>query len=655
MTTFFTFTLFGLAVAAAYAIAASGLVLTYTTSGIFNFAHGAIGMVMAFTYWQLRVQWHLPAPVALLLVLGVIAPLFGAGIERALMRKLGGATTGTTLVVTLGLLVFLIGVAYVLWPPTKSRTLPEFFRGSHVTVLKANISYHQIITFLLAGVVALLLRGVLYKTRVGVAMRAVVDDRDLTALNGAKPARVAQLSWALSASLAGLAGILLAPTVQLNVINLTFLVVAAYAAAMVGRLKSLPLTFVGALILGLSDQYAVRYLTSNKNLANIRPAIPTILLFIVLLVLPANRLRVGRVIGQKTPRVPSAREAAIGSVAFIAVAGAVSRVVGGTNLQSLGTGMAFGLVMLSLVLLTGYGGQVALGQFTFVGIGAFVFGKLAAGGSPLGLIACVAVCALVGALFALPALRLQGLYLALSTLAFAILADQLFFGNSRVLGQAGGSLTVQRLALPGLAIRSNRANLVLLAVAFCLLGMFVLAIRRGPFGRTLSAMSDSLAACATLGLDLTVTKLAVFAISAGMAGLAGALYGGTQGLVTATNFIYIQSLILLLLAYVGGINTVTGAFLGGMFFGAVFPIVQPHLPHVLQQLTYLGTGLGAIGIGRNPNGIAGQLSDAAERLRRPRPAAPARPVAGAPPEPVVVPARQGLAAREGEPVGAPVG
>lgn len=620
MTTFLTFTLFGFAVAAVYAIAAAGLVLTYTTSGIFNFAHGAIGMLMAFTYWQLRVHEHLPAPIALLLVLGVIAPALGATIERTLMRKLTGATTGTTLVVTCGLLIFLIGLAYVIWSPTKSRTLPEFYNGHFVTMLHVRISWHKIITFVLAGVVALLLRGLLYKTRMGIAMRAVVDDRDLTALNGARPARVSQMSWALSASLAGLAGILIAPQVQLNVINLTFLVVSAYAAAMVGKLKSLPLTFLGALILGLADQYAVAYLTKYKSLQNVRPAMPTILLFLVLIVLPANRLKVGRVVGTRTPRVPSAREALTYAAGFVVLAAVAGHFVAGTNLQSLNTGLAISLVMLSLVLLTGYGGQVALGQFTFVGIGAFVFGRFASGGSPLGLVLCVVVCAAVGALFALPALRLQGLYLALSTLAFAILADQLFFGDSHVLGQSGGSLKVHRVSIPGWSVHSGRANLVLLAVAFGGLAMIVLAIRRGPFGRTLAAMSDSPAACATLGLDLTFTKLAAFAMSAGMAGFAGALYGGSQGLVTATNFVYIQSLVLLLLAYVGGINTITGAFIGGMLFGAVFPIVQPHLPHSLQQLTYLGTGLGAIGIGRNPNGIAGQLSDAMERLRRPHPA-----------------------------------
>jgi branched-chain amino acid transport system permease protein len=129
-------------------------------------------------------------------------------------------------------------------------------------------------------------------------------------------------------------------------------------------------------------------------------------------------------------------------------------------------------------------------------------------------------------------------------------------------------------------------------------------------------MSDSDAACATLGLNLTLTKVAVFALSAAMAGVAGALYGGTQVIVGATDFYYVQSLIVFLMAYIGGVNTVTGALIGGLALGAVFPILSPHLPHALQNLAYLGTGLGAVTIARQgPSGIMGQISGSFARLR----------------------------------------
>jgi len=622
---FLAFTVIGLCTAGAYAIAATGLVLTYTTTGIFNWAHGAVGMLMAFTYWQFVVQWHWPEPIAIAAVLLVVAPLTGLAIERLFMRRLSG-DAGSSLIVTLGLLILFIGVAYVIWP-NKARQVPLLFANHYVKLFGERVQFHQVTTFFLALAVAVGLRFLLYGTRLGVAMRGVVDDKELASMNGVNPVRVSQFSWALSSSLAGLAGILLAPALTLDVINLTFVVVIAYAAALVGRLKSLPLTFLGAVILGLSDAYAQTYIKVNDSAGfvnqlkqNIRPTLPVILLFIVLLLLPANRLRAGRAVGRRNPRVPSAKGALGGAAALVVGAIAVTAVVhGAINLAALNTGMATALIMLSLVILTGFGGQVSLCTMSFAGIGAVIFLKTSHGGSPLDLLLVGVVCGAVGALVALPALRLQGLYLALSTLAFAILADDLFFGNSHVFGGSGAEGHVARLSVPGFAIKSDHANLIFLAVVFGLAGMGILAIRRGPFGRTLSAMSDSSAACATLGLNLTFTKLAAFATSAALAGMAGALYAGTQHIVGADDFIYVESLILVLMAFVGGINTVSGALIGGMALGAAFPIISPHLPHSLQQLSYVGTGLGAITIGRNPSGTMGEISKAFDRLRnRPR-------------------------------------
>jgi branched-chain amino acid transport system permease protein len=605
VSTFLNFTIVGIVYGAIYAIVASGLVVTYTTSGIFNFAHGAIGMLMAFTYWELRVHRHVPAPIALFLVLFVIAPLFGALIERVLMRNLSASNTGAALVVTLGLLVVLLYGVPVIWSSSTSRHLPEFFNGHSVKIGAVRVSWGQFITIGLAGAVAIGLRLLFYRTRAGITMRAVVDDRDLTALNGAPPARVSQLSWALGASMAGLAGILIAPGVGLEPLGLTFLVVNGYAAAMVGRLKSLPLTFAGAMGLGLIFEYVIGYVKLTGFKKNLPAEVPTILLFVVLLALPQVRLRVGRLVGGKSPRVPTMRQTLAGCGVLVAVVTLLAQVLSGPNLGQASKGLSISILMLSLVLLTGYGGQVSLCQFSLAGIGAYVFGRMATGGGPLALIAVALICAAVGAVVASFSLRLQGLYLALSTLAFAALADFQFFKIKLSLG----SLKVHRLSVPGVSLAGNRVNLVVLAVVFSLFAILVLAIRRGPFGRLLSAMSDSPAACATLGLDLTLTKLAVFALSAAMAGVAGAFYGGSQNIVTANDFNYIQSLIILLLVYVGGVNTVTGALLGGSLY-ALGNIASPHLPQAIQQLTPLGTGLGAITIGRNANGIAGQLSDA---------------------------------------------
>ncbi len=387
--------------------------------------------------------------------------------------------------------------------------------------------------------------------------------------------------------------------------TLTLLVINGLAAAMVGRLRSLPLTFAGGLVLGLAENYAVGYLPGSI-VSQIKPVVPMIFLFVVLLVLPPTRIDTTRVTLLRAPRIAGFLESVGGGAVLVVVAWLVSAHLSTANLLTAGHGMVLGIVMLSLVILVGYGGQVSLCQLTFAGIGAFTMGKIAGGGSIIGILAATGISAAVGAVIALPALRLRGLYLALSTLAFAEAMDYVFFQNTGVFG-SGGSVAVGRVHVPGIPTQSNRAFFVVLAVVFAAAGVAVLTLRRSSFGRRLSAMSDSPAACATLGLNLTWTKLTVFAISAGLAGLAGALYGGQQGQVGANDFPTLSSLVLLLLATVWGIRTVSGMLFAGLLF-AIFPDIQSHLPDYLRNLTYLAVGLGAIGIGRNPNGILGTRS-----------------------------------------------
>jgi branched-chain amino acid transport system permease protein len=180
-------------------------------------------------------------------------------------------------------------------------------------------------------------------------MRAVVDQRGLATLVGARPARSTMLSWALGSSLAAMAGILLAPVLQLNVQALTLLVVNAYAAAMVGRLRSVPLTFVGALVLGLAESYAVGYLPSTGLFANVRLAIPTLMLFVALLLLPEVRLSGGTTIAARMPRVPGLARSLAGGVALVAAAAAIAAMLDEDTLSKVAPGQALGLIALSLV------------------------------------------------------------------------------------------------------------------------------------------------------------------------------------------------------------------------------------------------------------------------------------------------------------------
>jgi ABC-type branched-subunit amino acid transport system ATPase component/branched-subunit amino acid ABC-type transport system permease component len=606
---FLTFTVIGIVTGCIYGLTAAGLVVTYTTSGIFNFAHGAIGMAAAYTYWQFHVGWGWPTIPALIVVLFVVAPLFGALVERVLIRPLHGAAVDLPLVVTLGLLLLLIGVANAAWNPRHIRVLPQFFAGHGFRLAGFHMSYNEVTVIVVAVAVAVGLRLFFSRTRTGIAMRAVVDNPDLVAMAGGPPIRIQQLSWALGAGLAALAGVLLAPIAQLNILQLTLLVINGYGAAIVGRLRSLPMTILGALLIGLGQTYLIAYapagLTRDLNLI-----IPMIVLFVVLIVLPPARLRLGTLVGHGAPRPAGLQSSLIAAVGLVAVVALVAPHLSESDLRTASHGMALAIVMLSLVVLTGYGGMVSLCQFTFIGLGAYAMGHAGGlGGSPLGLLAAAGLAAGFGLIVALPTLRLRGLYLALATLAFAAAMDIIFF--TRVMG-AGGAVNVARPHVFGIR-PTGQTYFVELAVLFAICGIGVLALRRGAFGLRLTAMDDSPAACATLGLNITWTKLVVFTAAAALAGVGGALYGAVPGQISSTEFNPLQSLVILLLARIGGINTVTGVLLGAGFFSG-FAILQQHVTG-LAQVASLLTGLGAISIGRDPNGLGGRIADAAAALR----------------------------------------
>ena len=600
---FMSYLVLGIIYGCLYALTATGLVVTYTTSGIFNFGHGAIGMFMTFTYWQLTVQWHVPVVVALIVVLFVIAPLFGALIERLFIRSLYGASLGVTLVVTLGILLFLLGLADWLWNPTVTRHLPSLVPGQ-VSLFGVVVTYYQFMVLGIAIGVAVLLRVLFTRSRVGMTMRAVVDDRDLTARSGASPQRTAQLSWALGASLAALAGILIAPLQYLDQLNLTLLVVFGYAAAVAGRLRSLPLTVAGGLFLGLVWSYAVGYLPNNL-LSNLNPVIPMAVLFVALLLLRQERLQTARLALRRSRQAVGLVPSVVMAALFVAGTFVMSQVLSAGNLLTFGSGLCIGIVVLSLVLLAGYGGQVSLAQMTFAGLGAYFMGKVAGGHSIVGLIAAFALPAAVGGVLALVVLRLRGLYLALATFAFAYGMDNLFF--NKLLG-FGGILNVGRFL-----VHSQKAFLMEVSILFAALAVAVMAIKRGPFGRRLAAINDSEAASASIGMNITATKVIAFVLAAGIAGLGGAMYGGWQGEVGPTDFQWLTSLIVLLLVALGGIDSVPGAFLVSVFY-ASGPVIQRHLQSI-PNFQLLLVGLGAITLGRNPGGIATQLSDALENIR----------------------------------------
>ncbi len=647
MSDFLSFTIVGLATAAIYAIGASGLVLTYTTTGVFNFAHGAIGMLGAFMYWQLRFDWGLPAPLAFLIVLFGFGPLVGVLLERGIFRGLQGTSEAVRLVVTVSLLFAMIGVANWIWDPQENRLSEKFFGGSSFKVIGEIITYQELLRVGAAVVVAIGLRVLLYRTRAGIAMRASVDDRPLAALNGARPDRSAMLAWAIGCSLAMLAGMLYVGGIALEAQSSSLLIVNAYAAAMVGRLRSLPMTFLGAIVIALVQTYWGAYVPQGSEAAwaqyfgqSIVFAIPILILFIVLLALPAARLR-GHGLTRTREFYPMPSWVGASRFAAIVLAGALMAIPLVAAKDSLTIAKLFGtgILVLSLVPLVGLGGQVSLCQFSFAGIGAVTMSHLG-GGSPIGLVYAMVFAGIVGAIIALPALRLSGIYLALATAAFAVFMDRwvwklkpfkLPFTDVTIdLFGTAGSLSVERLKIfgfdsgakgkvLGMNLSPEDRQLIVMAVGFVAVAMVVVAIRRSSFGRRLLAMKDSEAACATVGMNVTGTKLAIFSTSAALAGLGGALIGVANQSTNADNWQFLNGLPVFMIGVVGGMGRIGGALFAGISLQvlntmAAWPVLNtrflgmgPAPEGWYSKFAFASPGFMGIGLGRNPNGAVSDM------------------------------------------------
>src|SRR6266545_2040633 len=620
----------GVTLGSIYAIAASGLVVTYTTSGVFNFAQGAIGMLMAFIYWQLKVDWGVQTFIALVIVVLVVAPIFGAVIERVLMRRVADLSLVAQLVVTIGVMLALIGFVNLFWDPNESRVIGTFFGTDGKTIGDTFVPYYRMITIAAGVLIAIGIRLVLFRTRLGVAMRAVVDNRGLAALNGARPGCVSIFSWSLSSSMGALAGIFLAAeTTTLSAQQLTLFIVSTFAAAIIGRLRSLPMTMVGGLIIGLALSFNANFMTLTDRWSTSGEAIPFIILFLALLFLPQARIEGRRVMSAITPRVPSMKVAALGFTVLVAVAVFLASVgLDRPDLRRVTLAVLTMFAMLSLVPLTGWSGQISLAQITFVGVGAWanlefakesttsIFGVgLYHAGSPWGLLVAALVAVPFGLLMALPALRLQGLYLALASMAFALMAKPLFFEQPEVFGSAGrrvapieifGYSFDQPFDFLGIHFGQDTGYLMLVAVLFAVFGLGVVGLRRSAFGRNLLAM-----------------KVAVFAVSAAIAGFAGALLSIHLGSAGIQDFEMLQGLPFLLLLVVGGVALVSGAVFGGTLlqvimllsdkFTWIVPVIEKDIFTIQQNI---GPGLLGIGIGRQPEGVIPQVGhDVRERKR----------------------------------------
>lgn len=392
------------------------------------------------------------------------------------------------------------------------------------------------------------------------------------------------------------------------------------AAAAIAQLKSLPWAFAGGLIIGLTKAFSNQFLAFGTDWSYVNEAIPAIILFIAVLFLPHARLETGRIeLTKRTERLTTPTEAVAGAAVMIGVVTAWANGwipwFTGTNFGErsevwLGRGagyMVFAMIMLSLVPLIGWAGQVSFANFAIAGFGAAMFTHFGgADGNALGLIVVSLMCAVLGVVIALPALRLKGLYLALATMAFAEIADKVLFRHPEILSNQGGRL-FEPLHLFGITMSSDagerRALVISLAVIFGILFVGLSLLRNTRWARRWIAMSDSPAASATIGVNLTAAKIIVFALSGAIAGLAGAFLGLQRSSLSVDSFPLFAGLPLVLLLAVQGVRFPVAAFMGAIGL-ASFPALQEAMgkPGWLTSVELIGPGIAAITMAFRPNG-----------------------------------------------------
>jgi ABC-type branched-subunit amino acid transport system ATPase component/branched-subunit amino acid ABC-type transport system permease component len=542
------FVILGITAGSVYGLTATGLVLTYKTSGIFNFAQGAVATTGAYIFYILHDDvLHLPAVPTALICVFVVGPVLGLGME-AMARRLADASATMKVVATIGLVLVVQGFFSATFG-TLARTFPAWLPQRTFDIGGVFIGADQMIITGIALAASVALFVFFRRTRLGLAMRGVVDNPELLDLGGTSPAVVRRWSWVIGSSFAVLAGILLAPSLNLDATVLTLLVVQAFGAAAIGRFSSLPLTYVGGLVIGIIASVATKYVvTGSAALAGLPASIPFIVLFLVLVFTPRSKLADRRVSRPRPVAVYAApaRVQLAGAVVLAAVLLAVPHLVNAGQLPYWSDGLTQVVLFLSLGLLVRTSGQVSLCQAAFAAIGATTMGHLTAGfGLPWGAALLLAGLAAVpiGAFIAIPAIRLPGVFLALATFGFGVTMEQMGYPLWIMFGSSSLGQVVKRPAFA----QGDIAYYYLMLAFVVAASLLVVWLVRSRLGRLLAGLADSPVALATHGTSVVVTRVLVFCIAAFLAGISGALFGGVVHTVTSTDFASFSSLTLLAL------------------------------------------------------------------------------------------------------------
>ncbi|WP_236795459.1 branched-chain amino acid ABC transporter permease/ATP-binding protein [Amycolatopsis sp. GM8] len=528
----------GIAAGSIYGLAGSGLVLSYRTSGIFNFGYGALATTAVYLFYWMHVDMGWDWKLAFALSVFVAGPIMGLLMEL-LARRLAPQRTAMKVVGTIGMILIVQGLGTVKYGPD-AKPIPQYLPKGEETfqLFGVNVTYGNLIVVIIACVCVLALYLLLRFTRSGLRMRAVVDDADLLASKGADPAGVRRLAWIISSTFAALSGVLVAPMIGLDPIALTFLVVQAFGAAAIGAFRSMPLTFAGGIVIGIVADISTKYVLDVSWLWGLPASLPFIVLFIVLLVLPRRKLVRASLIEARRAlewRAPVPIRIVTG-VIVLALLLIVPFVVG-SKLPFFAQGLTQAILLLSLGLLVRVSGQVSLCHTVFAAVGAVAFAQLAGQYNMnwfLALILSALIAVPVGAIVAIPAIRLSGLFLALATFGFAIMVERLLYPLDFMFTTYGTGRVVPR---PSFAQDDKTFYYVVLAGVIVTAAIMIL-LYRGRLGRMLRGMGDSPVAVASTGLSTNVTRVLVFCISAFFAGIAGILYGGSINIITGNEAYY---------------------------------------------------------------------------------------------------------------------
>ena len=563
------FALLGLGVGALYAFASQGLIVIYRGTGVLNFSLGATAIAGVFLEWELQYQHGVPFLIAA--IFGVaLSALLGVLTHWVIMRPLRRASSLVRVIATLGVLIT-IQAGVVIRYGSNPRQIPSWLPTNRLTLWSdVGTTADRIILLAIACASAWGLWALYRSSQFGLATEAVSESERSASAIGLSPNRIALLNWALGSAIATIAGILVVPIITLQVTSMTELILAGVAAALVADFRSFPMATAAGFGLGIGQAVVGRFVHQQ----GLGPSLP-FLVIIAFLVFRGRSLPLRDYFLKQMPMLGNGRLSWDWTIFGFGCVIILMLTKENKWVDALTVSMGVAIVLLSIVVLTGYAGQLSLGQYAIAGFGAYVAGRLVAVFHIpflLGLLAGIAAAVPLGIIFGLPAVRTRGINLAIVTLGLGTTMELMLFRNRNYTGGVQGT-QVGNPHLFGYDIGSinHPTRYGIFVVAMALLAVWVVSnVRRGRSGRRLIAVRTNERAAASLGIDVTTAKLYAFALSAAIAALGGIVLAFRLSSISYQSFGNFTSVTYVGLALVGGVGHLLGAFVGGTMATAGF-------------------------------------------------------------------------------------